>query len=151
MHIIYLLFVIYFRDRLGHCTVTAYRDVLFLNSSNPLIFNNPGLLAIANLQQPNVSANLGRFISGITNGLGLTLLTPCIIQINEDSNLSAQNIRTFNESFFNDQLFGVIVGFRVLKGKVVQALTLKFTENNDIGLQVMGESVTQLFNLLESQ
>ena len=59
---------------------------------------------------------------------GLTLLTPCIIQINEDSNLSAQNIRTFNESFFNDQLFGVIVGFRVLKGKVVQALTLKFSE-----------------------
>ena len=79
MHIINLLYFIYFRDRLGHCTITEYKDVLFLNSSNPLVFNNPGLSAIANLQQPNVSANSGRFISGITNKNGMTLLTPCLI------------------------------------------------------------------------
>ena len=97
-----------------------------MNSSNPLVFSNPGLLAIANLQQPNVSANSGCFISGITNKQGLTLLTPCLVQINEASNLSAQYIRTFNESFFNENLYGVIVGFRVMKGKVIQALTLKF-------------------------
>ena len=126
MHIINLLFIVYFRDRLGYCSITGYKDVLFLNSSNPLVFNNPGLLAIANLQQPNVSATSGRFISGITNKNGMTLLTPCLIQINEDSNLSAQNIRTFNKPFFNDELYGLIVGFRVLKGKVIQALTLKF-------------------------
>ena len=39
----------------------------------------------------------------------------------------------------------------MLNKKVIQALTLKFNGDNDIGLQVLGQSITQLFELLISQ
>ena len=89
-----------------------------------------GLLSIANLKQTVVSSNTGRFVSGIQTGLNLPFLTPFIVRMNATCDKSPNMIRSFPVNFFNqydlDNVFGVVVGLKVLKDKTSKVLALEF-------------------------
>ena len=115
--------------------------------------SNPGLMAIAVLEQHVIGNSTGRFISGVNSSLNIPFFTPCIIQINDDCNRPVQRIRSFTEKFWSKDSFGVIVGLRVIREKQVQAIALKFDQEtgNIEGLQVLNESLYTILKNLKNQ
>ena len=121
-----------------------------------MVQSSPGLLAIANLQQ-TVASSPGRFVSGVNTGFGIPFLTPALIYMNDDCNISSLRLKSFNENFWTTRsdglVFGVIVGMRVLRDKSTQLIALEFNSRTGTAenLQIIGRSVYSIVEALKTQ
>ena len=73
--------------------------------------------------------------------------------MNADCCTPINSLRSLPTSFWNQELFGVIVGLRVMKGKLEQFIALKFDTETDsiVGLQILGSSIYSILESMKNQ